>query len=126
MRAITLLALLASAQAAPEPAERHRKWLEEEVPYIITDRERDAFNELQSAEERDAFIETFWRRRDPDPLTEVNEFKEEHYRRIEHANRVLGRETPIPGWMTDRGKMYIILGEPRDKESFLGAPGSTR
>ncbi len=126
MRAITLFLLtgaLAAAQAEPELAERHRLWLEEEVPYIITESERDAFRELQSAEERDAFINAFWRRRDPDPLTEVNEFREEHYRRIEHANRVLGRETPIPGWMTDRGKMYIILGEPRDRESFLAAPG---
>lgn len=124
MRAITLLAAaIAAAQAAPDLAERHRLWLEEEVPYIILERERDAFLELRSAEERDAFIEAFWRRRDPDPLTPVNEFREEHYRRLEHANRVLGRETPIPGWMTDRGKMYIILGEPRDRESFLGAPG---
>jgi GWxTD domain-containing protein len=124
--AITLASLavaLAAAQSAPELPERHRQWLEEEVPYIIVDRERAAFLELQSAEERDAFIEAFWRRRDPDPLTEANEFREEHYRRIEHANRMLGRETPIPGWMTDRGKMYIILGEPRDRESFLGAPG---
>jgi len=109
--------------AAQDLSERHRLWLEEEVPYIIIERERTAFLELQSAEERDAFIEAFWRRRDPDPLTEENEFREEHYRRIEHANRVLGRETPIPGWMTDRGKMYILLGEPRDRETFLAAPG---
>jgi len=124
VRAITLLAaVVAAAQAASDLAERHRQWLEEEVPYIIIEREREAFLELRSADERDAFIEAFWRRRDPDPLTEANEFREEHYRRLEHANRVLGRETPIPGWMTDRGKMYIILGEPRDRESFLGAPG---
>ncbi len=120
---MTLLAALAAAQSGPELAERHRQWLEEEVPYIIIEREREAFRELQSAEERDAFIAAFWRRRDPDPLTEVNEFREEHYRRVEHANRILGRETPIPGWMTDRGKMYIILGEPRDRETFVGAPG---
>ena len=124
MRAITLLtAAIAAAQATSDLSELHRQWLEEEVPYIILERERAAFFELQSAEERDAFIQAFWRRRDPDPLTEVNEFREEHYRRVEHANRILGRETPIPGWMTDRGKMYIILGEPRDRESFLGAPG---
>jgi GWxTD domain-containing protein len=93
------------------------------VVYIITDAEKEAFVELRSAEERDAFIEAFWRRRDPDPLTEVNEFREEHYRRIEHANRILGRETPIPGWMTDRGRMYILLGEPREREAFPSAPG---
>lgn len=123
MRGITLLTALAAAQPTPDLSERHRQWLEEEVPYIIIERERSAFLALQSTEERDAFIEAFWRRRDPDPLTPVNEFREEHYRRIEHANRVLGRETPIPGWMTDRGKMYILLGEPRDRETFLGAPG---
>jgi GWxTD domain-containing protein len=124
VRAITLLTVaIAAAQATSDLSERHRQWLEEEVPYIIIERERAAFLDLESAEERDAFIEAFWRRRDPDPLTPVNEFREEHYRRIEHANRILGRETPIPGWMTDRGKMYIILGEPRDRESFLAAPG---
>jgi GWxTD domain-containing protein len=124
VRPITLLAAaLAAAQSASDLPERHRRWLEEEVPYIITERERDAFRELRSSEERDAFIEAFWRRRDPDPLTEGNESRDEHYRRIEHANRVYGRETPIPGWMTDRGKMYILLGEPRDRESFLSAPG---
>jgi GWxTD domain-containing protein len=113
----------ASAWAQTDLAEKHRKWLEEEVVYIITEAERGAFVELRSAEERDAFIEAFWRKRDPDPLTEVNEFREEHYRRIEHANRVLGRETPIPGWRTDRGKMYILLGEPREREAFPSAPG---
>jgi GWxTD domain-containing protein len=102
--------------------EKYRTWLEQEVVYVITERERGAFQELRSNEERDAFIEAFWKKRDPDPLTPVNEFREEHYRRIEYANRELGRETPIPGWMTDRGKMYIILGAPRDREKFLAAP----
>ena len=112
-----------SAMGQSELSEKHRQWLEEEVVYVITEREREAFAELRSGEERDAFIEAFWRRRDPDPLTEVNEFREEHYRRIDHANRVLGRETPIPGWMTERGKMYIILGEPRERDAFPSAPG---
>ncbi len=124
VRAITLLtAAIVVAQSVFDLAERHREWLERDVVYIITEREREAFLELRSAEERDAFIEAFWRRRDPDPLTEANEFRDEHDRRFEHANRVYGRETPIPGWMTDRGKMYILLGEPRDRESFLSAPG---
>ena len=90
----------------------HREWIEEEVVYIISSEERDAFLDLESQEEREAFIGAFWRRRDPDPLTPVNEFREEHYRRIEHAKRYLGRESAVPGWLTDRGKMYIILGEP--------------
>lgn len=103
--------------------EQYRTWLEKEVVYIITDKERDAFLDLESNNERDAFIEAFWRQRDPDRLTPVNEFKEEHYRRLEYANTVLGRDSAVPGWMTDRGKMYIILGEPDDKDSFRSVPG---
>jgi GWxTD domain-containing protein len=103
--------------------EKYKKWLEQEVVYIISDREREAFLDLQSIEEWEAFMQAFWRRRDPDPLTPVNEFKEEHYRRIEYANRELGREAAVPGWMTDRGKMYIILGKPRDRETFRAVPG---
>ena len=116
--------LLASplARAAQELPEKHRTWLEEEVVYIISDRERGAFRDLESVDEWEAFIDAFWRRRDPDPLTPANEFKDEHYRRIAHANRQLGRESAVPGWMTDRGKMYIILGEPRDRETFFGVP----
>ena len=100
--------------------DKYRKWLEQEVVYIITDREREVFLELEAIGEWDAFIEAFWRRRDPDRLTPVNELKEEHYRRIEFANRELGRESPVPGWMTDRGRMYITLGEPDSRESFTG------
>ena len=99
--------------------EKYRDWLEKEVTYIITPREQDAFLNLQSVEEWEAFIQAFWRRRDPDSLTPVNEFKEEHYRRLEYANTYLGRESSVPGWMTDRGKMAIILGEPDDRETFL-------
>ncbi len=100
--------------------EKYRNWIEKEVVYIISDREQDAFLDLQSVAEWDAFINAFWRRRDPDTLTPVNEFKEEHYRRIEFANRELGRESAVPGWMTDRGKMLIILGDPDDRETFRG------
>jgi GWxTD domain-containing protein len=103
--------------------EKYRDWLEKEVVYIITDKERDAFLDLQSVDEWQAFIEAFWRNRDPDPLTPVNEFKEEHYRRLEYANTALGRDSAVPGWMTDRGKMYIILGEPDDRDSFRSVPG---
>ncbi|MFQ5789375.1 MAG: GWxTD domain-containing protein [Acidobacteriota bacterium] len=113
---------LVSATAVPELPEKYRKWLEEDVVYIISDREREAFLELQSVEEWEAFIHAFWRRRDPEPLTPINEFREEHYRRIEFANRTLGRESAVPGWMTDRGKMYIILGEPDDRETFMSVP----
>lgn len=98
----------------------HRKWLEEEVNYIITDQERDVFLSLQTVEERERFIEAFWDRRDPDPLTAVNEFKEEHYKRLAYANRTFSRDAPRPGWKTDRGKFYIILGKPQEVQRFDG------
>jgi GWxTD domain-containing protein len=93
----------------------YKKWLEEEVPYIITDEERSAFLQLQTNEEREQFIEAFWQRRDPTPDTVENEFKEEHYRRIAYANERFS--SGIPGWRTDRGRMYIMWGKPDQLES---------
>ncbi|HEX9725981.1 MAG TPA: GWxTD domain-containing protein [Vicinamibacteria bacterium] len=131
-RTTAALLLLGAALTAASPTavipqdpleslpEEYRDWLEKEVVYIITDREREAFLELGTIGEWDAFIEAFWRRRDPDRLTPANELRDEHYRRIDFANRELGRESAVPGWMTDRGKMYIILGEPDSRESFTG------
>ncbi len=100
--------------------EDHRTWLEEEVNYIITDREEDVFLTLDTVEERDRFIEVFWEKRDPYPATPENEFRDEHYRRIEYANEYLGRDTFREGWRTDRGRYYILLGEPRERHSFDG------
>jgi GWxTD domain-containing protein len=97
----------------PEP---YRLWLEEEVVYIITPTERDVFRKLETDKERDIFIEAFWKHRDPTPGTPANEFKDEHYKRIKHANEYFGRGTPRPGWMTDMGRIYIILGPPRSSE----------
>lgn len=99
-------------------AEDYREWLEMEVVYIITDIEREIFLDLQTREERTRFIEAFWARRDPDPGTLENEFQIEHYRRLDYANTVLGRETPRPGWRTDRGRYYIILGEPAEIQRY--------
>src|SRR5262250_1289979 len=79
----------------------YRKWLNEDVAYIITDEERTAFKRLQTDEEREQFIENFWLRRDPTPDTIENEFKEEHYRRIQYANDHFA--SGIPGWKADRG-----------------------
>jgi GWxTD domain-containing protein len=93
----------------------YKKWLEEEVPYIITDEERSAFLRLQTNEEREQFIEAFWQRRDPTPDTVENEFKEEHYRRIAYANERFS--SGIPGWRTDRGRMYIMWGPADQVES---------
>ena len=92
----------------------YRKWLNEDVSYIITDDERAAFKRLQTDEEREHFIENFWLRRDPTPDTVENEFKEEHYRRIAYANEHYA--SGIPGWKTDRGKIYIMYGPPDEIE----------
>jgi len=93
----------------------YRKWLEEDVVYIITDEERAAFKQLSNDEERDNFIEAFWQRRDPTPDTEENEYKEEHYQRIAYANEHFA--AGVPGWKTDRGRMYIVYGKPDEIES---------
>jgi GWxTD domain-containing protein len=93
-----------------EVGETYKKWLDEDVRWIITDEERTAFKQLSNDEERDQFIEQFWLRRDPTPDTVENEFKEEHYRRIAYANEHFA--AGIPGWRTDRGRMYIMYGPP--------------
>jgi GWxTD domain-containing protein len=92
-----------------------KKWLSEDVVYIITDEERQAFKRLNTAEEMEQFIEQFWLRRDPTPDTEENEFKEEHYRRIAYSNERYA--SGIPGWKTDRGRIYITYGPPDEIES---------
>jgi len=91
-----------------ELSKTYKKWLDEDVVYIISDEERKAFKQLSNDEERDQFIEAFWQRRDPTPDTEENEFKEEHYRRIEYANEHFA--AGLPGWKTDRGRIYIMYG----------------
>jgi GWxTD domain-containing protein len=93
----------------------YKKWLNEDVAYIITDEERKAFSRLATDEERQSFVEGFWLRRDPTPDTEENEFKEEHYRRIAYANEHYA--SGIPGWKTDRGKIYIMYGPADEVES---------
>jgi GWxTD domain-containing protein len=93
----------------------YKKWLNEEVVYIISDEEKSAFKKLATDEEREQFIEQFWLRRDPTPDTEENEFREEHYRRIAYANDRYA--SGIPGWKTDRGRMYIAYGPPDEIDS---------
>ena len=93
----------------------YKKWLDEDVRWIITDQEKAAFMQLSNDEERDNFIEAFWQRRDPTPDTEENEFKEEHYRRIAYANEHYA--AGIPGWKTDRGRTYIVFGPADEIES---------
>ena len=93
----------------------YKKWLNEDVTYIITDEEKSAFKRLATDEERQSFVEQFWLRRDPTPDTEENEFKEEHYRRIAYANEHYA--SGIPGWKTDRGRIYITFGPADEVES---------
>jgi GWxTD domain-containing protein len=93
----------------------YKDWLDKDVTYIITDEERKAFKELSNDEEREKFIESFWDRRNPNPDSEDNEFKDEHYRRIEYANEHFA--AGVPGWRTDRGRIYIVFGPPDEIES---------
>jgi GWxTD domain-containing protein len=92
----------------------YKKWLNEDVAYIITDEERATFKRLQTDDEREQFIEQFWLRRDPTPDTVENEFKEEHYRRIQYANDNFA--SGIPGWKSDRGRIYITFGPPDERD----------
>jgi len=93
----------------------YKRWLNEEVGYIISDEERKVFKTLQTDDERQTFIENFWLRRDPTPDTEENEYREEHYRRIAYANDRYA--SGIPGWKTDRGRIYIEYGPPDEIDS---------
>ncbi len=96
----------------------YKKWLEQEVIYIISPVEKEVFLKLDSNHERDLFIKAFWKQRDPTPNTEENEYKKEHFRRIEYANQHFSQGVPKAGWKTDRGRIYIILGEPDDIQTF--------
>ncbi len=98
-----------------ELSRTYKKWLDEDVRWIITDEERQTFKRLSNDEERDQFIEQFWLRRDPTPDTVENEFKEEHYRRIAYANEHYA--SGVPGWRTDRGRIYIMYGPPDEVDA---------
>ncbi|HEY4424921.1 MAG TPA: GWxTD domain-containing protein [Pyrinomonadaceae bacterium] len=99
----------------PELKKAYKDWLDKDVTYIITDEERKAFKKLATDDERERFIEEFWRRRDPDPDTDENEFKEEYYERIAYANEHFS--SGIPGWKTDRGRIWIMYGKPDERET---------
>ena len=102
-------------------APHYRHWIEEEVPYIIRSDERKEFLALKSDSERDAFIKAFWEARNPDPGSEINEYEEEHYRRLAYANQNFGNIKAQDGWHTDQGRIYIVLGPPEQKASYLAA-----
>src|SRR5881275_2575530 len=102
-------------QTLKELDNAYKQWLQEDVVYIITPDERNAFLQLQTNEEREQFIEQFWLRRSSNPDLPDNDFKEEHYRRIAYANEHFA--SGIPGWKTDRGRMYIMWGPADEVES---------
>jgi GWxTD domain-containing protein len=124
---------VAMAVAAATPAPRqdaiplptpYKKWLREDVAYIITDEERTAFLALSSDAERENFIDQFWQRRDPTPGTPENEFRDEHYRRIAYANEHFAGS--VAGWKTDRGRTYIVYGPPDELDDHpSGGTAST-
>lgn len=103
-----------------EETDYYRRWLNQDVVYIITEEERDVFLRLTTDEERENFIEQFWRRRDTDLKTSANEFREEHYRRLAYANDHFG--SGKSGWKTDRGRIYIIHGPPTEIQESFGGP----
>jgi len=98
-----------------EISQTYKKWLNEDVRWIITPEERKAFMQLSNDEERDQFIEAFWQRRDPTPDTPENEYKDDYYARIAYANEHFS--AGVPGWRTDRGRIYIVYGKPDEVES---------
>jgi GWxTD domain-containing protein len=111
---ITLINLFPQENTLNTLPLQYKKWLEEEVTYIITPIEKRVFLQLKTDRDRDLFINAFWKQRDPFPLTERNEFKDEHYKRLNYANRNFGKEVPLLGWKTERGRIYIILGPPNN------------
>jgi len=107
-----------SQEEGKKLAEKYKKWLDEEVIYIISETEKEVFKSLVSDEQRENFIKSFWRRRDPSPATPFNEFREEHYRRIEYANQHYFEGKS--GWRSDRGRVYIMFGPPDFVETNPG------
>lgn len=119
MPALLIAAIALSTQEATL-TEEHRQWLHD-VQYIITEEERELFLSLSTREERERAIEVFWDHRDPDRLTPENEFRVEHYRRLETAARRFGGGATRAGARTDRGRYYILLGEPQSVVQFVGS-----
>jgi GWxTD domain-containing protein len=122
-RVLLLTLLLSSlpalaATSARKLAPNYRHWLEVEVPYIITSEERKQFLTLTSDPERDSFINEFWRDRNPDPNSDSNSYREEHYRRLAYANEHFGNAKYEDGWRTPMGRIYIVLGPPKQKASY--------
>jgi GWxTD domain-containing protein len=127
---VLIIALLLPVAAAGQKEEERQtgkyydKWLNQDVVYIITDEEREVFSKLSTPEEKDTFIDQFWQRRIASAKQEGNDFREEHYRRIAYANAKFA--SGIPGWKTDRGRIYIMFGKPEEVEDHAGGGNYVR
>ena len=117
-------AVAAHAQEICDGNPAFRKWRDEDVVYLLTQDERKQFSQLQTQQACVAFIERFWRDRDPNPKTPANEFKHEHYRRIAYANERFAGS--VPGWRSARGRAYILYGPPDEIESHPSGITHTR
>ncbi|HEY3704104.1 MAG TPA: GWxTD domain-containing protein [Terracidiphilus sp.] len=113
-----LVSFASAANSARKLAPNYRHWIEVEVPYIISTEERKHFLSLTTDEQRDSFITAFWRERNPDPSSESNSYKEEHYLRLAYANEHFGSPGEENGWRTEMGRMYIVLGKPKQKAVY--------
>lgn len=116
---LALCSFTASAAKHPQLPPTYDHWLNQEVNYLITNQERESFLALTTNQDRDAFIDTFWAIRNPDPNSPGNTYKDEHYRRLEYVNNHYGSPSAGNGWHTDRGMVYITLGPPQQKRSYL-------
>lgn len=128
---------VARAQSAPEQkatptdqisgknADRYGQWLDRDVRWIITPQEKQVFLRLRNGQERDTFIEQFWERRNPDPGSPTNKYRQEHYRRMAYAN-VHFAQTQEPGWATDRGHVYIVFGPPDSIDAHPSAESGSK
>ncbi|MCX6556153.1 MAG: GWxTD domain-containing protein [Candidatus Aminicenantes bacterium] len=115
---VLLLPAVSERALIKQLSPRYKTWLTEEVVYIIAEKEKEVFLQLSSDLERDAFIKAFWKQRDPNPNTPENEFMIEHHRRIQYANQWFGKESPAPGWKSDMGRIYILLGAPKSVDKL--------
>jgi GWxTD domain-containing protein len=115
---LSLILPLHAVDPTKNLAPRYRHWINEEVNYIIENEERKQFLALTSDAERENFIKFFWDARNPTPGSDINEYREEHYRRLAYVNQYFGNINAQDGWRTDRGHIYIVLGEPKQKANY--------
>jgi GWxTD domain-containing protein len=116
---LVVCSLIAGAAKHPPLPPKYAHWVKEEVPYLITDQEKEQFQSLASDQERDNFIASFWKERNPDPNSPVNTFQQEYYARVAYANENFGPPGSNIGWRTDRGMVYITLGAPQQRRKYL-------